>query len=155
MEPCPKNSFLSSHVKILCESYFRLTGEHLADPGLSDTEKAEFLYKAPFALLSHDNQQDPIFTYGNKTAQKLFEFSWEELIRTPSRKSAEAPAREQRQRLLDEVSKNGFIKNYSGVRISKSARRFYITQATVWNLINFERQIKIGQAAIFDCWNFL
>ena len=40
------------------------------------------------------------------------------LHRTPSRLTAEPVAREERARLLDEVTRNGFIANYAGVRIS-------------------------------------
>ncbi|HEY0234301.1 MAG TPA: MEKHLA domain-containing protein, partial [Afipia sp.] len=62
--------------------------------------------------------------------------SWGELIGLPSRLSAEAPERAERQRLLDAVARDGFISNYKGVRISKSGRRFWIENAIVWQLQN-------------------
>jgi hypothetical protein len=80
--------------------------------------------------------------------------SWAELTRTPSRLTAEAPNREERARLLAAVTQRGFIDDYSGVRISKTGRRFRFARATVWNLIS-ETGRPGGQAALFDRWEFL
>jgi MEKHLA domain len=80
--------------------------------------------------------------------------SWEELTRTPSRLTAEAPNREERARLLDTVTRHGFIADYSGIRISKNGRRFHIRQATVWNLISPTGH-PCGQAAMFSHWEFI
>jgi predicted DNA-binding protein (UPF0251 family) len=80
--------------------------------------------------------------------------SWAELTRTPSRLTAEAPNREERARLLAEVAARGFIDDYSGIRISKTGRRFRIAQATVWNLLSETGQ-PCGQAAMFSRWEFL
>ena len=80
--------------------------------------------------------------------------SWTELTHTPSRLTAEAPNRAERARLLAAVTQRGFIDDYSGVRISKSGRRFRIDRATVWNLLTETGQ-PCGQAAMFDRWEFL
>jgi hypothetical protein len=80
--------------------------------------------------------------------------SWEELTQTPSRFTAEAPNREERARLLKAVTERGFIDDYSGVRISKTGKRFRIDRATVWNLITEDGK-PCGQAAMFDQWKFL
>ena len=80
--------------------------------------------------------------------------SWDEFTRTPSRLTAEAPNREERARLLNAVTTLGFIDDYSGIRISKTGRRFRIEQATVWNLLD-ERENYVGQAAMFSRWEFL
>lgn len=74
--------------------------------------------------------------------------SWAELPRTPSRLTAEAPNREERARLLAEVTARGFIDNYAGGRISKNGRRFRILQATAWNLAT-KSGLRCGQAT-FD-----
>jgi hypothetical protein len=92
--------------------------------------------------------------YGNQTALALWEMPWEELTRTPSRLTAEAPNREERARLLAAVTARGFIDDYSGMRISKNGRRFEISQATVWNLIALDGS-HYGQAAMFQTWKFL
>lgn len=102
-------------------------------------------------VLAHDTAVDPVFFYGNLAAQHLFELNWNELVQLPSRFSAEPVARDERQRLLDLVTSQGFIDNYSGVRIAKSGKRFLIKHATVWNLRGKEGQV-LGQAAAFDHW---
>jgi hypothetical protein len=52
------------------------------------------------------------------------------------------------------VTRQGFIDDYSGVRISKSGRRFRIARATVWNLIATDG-CRCGQAAMFSRWEFI
>ena len=117
-------------------------------------ELMEKIYDAPFVLVSHGTEADPILNYGNRVAQSLWEMSWEELTRTPSRLTAEETNREERARLLAAVTHCGFIDDYSGVRISKTGRRFRIARATVWNLITEDQQ-PCGRAAMFDRWDFL
>jgi hypothetical protein len=107
--------------------------------------------EAPFALLSHGTESDPIFNYGNRLALQLFESTFEALTRMPSRLSAETPLQSEREALLREVSEKGFIDHYSGVRISTSGRRFRICNATVWNVHDASGN-KIGQAAAFSQW---
>jgi len=109
------------------------------------------LWQASFVLVSHGTEADPILNYGNCKALELWEMGWEELTRTPSRLTAETPNREERARLLAEVAQHGYIDNYSGVRISKSGKRFRIERATVWNLLD-EAGKYAGQAAMFNDW---
>ena len=117
-------------------------------------ELGEKVFHAPFVLVSHGTQADPVLNYGNAAALALWEMSWDELTRTPSRLTAEAPNREECARLLTAVTANGFIDDYSGVRISKTGRRFRIAQATVWNLLD-KRGNYSGQAAMFSRWELL
>jgi len=125
----------------------KLTGKNLIFPS-DQLNLGKLLYEAPFVVLAHDKSEDPVFFYGNLKAQEVFEMPWAELIRLPSRYSAEFANQAARQHLLDEVALNGFINNYSGTRISKTGRRFQIQNATVWNLINQDAQ-NYGQAASF------
>ena len=74
-------------------------------------------YLAPFAVLAHDISDDPRFVYANETAQRCFEYSWNELVGMHSRLSAEQPARDERQRLLDIVTRDGFVTDYRDVRL--------------------------------------
>ena len=119
-----------------------------------DSSAARQLYYAPFALLSHGTEQDPIINYANLAAQKLFEMSWSEFVRLPSRLSAEAVLQDERQLLLQRVMEHGFIDDYSGVRISSSGQRFQIDYATVWNLQDSNGRY-YGQAAMFSNWQLL
>ncbi len=110
---------------------------------------ADWLYnEAPFAVLAHNTEADPIFIYANRSAQHCFGYSWEEFISLPSRLSAEAPDRAARQALLNAVARDGFTSDYRGLRIAKSGRRFWIEHATVWQLIDGDGVVH-GQAATF------
>ena len=147
-EPDVGNDFLAAHVAVLLRSYHALTGKHLI---ASSEDAAKRAYGAPFVLLSHDGADDPRLTYGNRAAQKLFSMDWAKLVGMPSRKTAEAPERAEREELLRRVAENGFIDDYSGVRIAADGRRFMIRNATVWN-VSDAHGARIGQAATFSEW---
>jgi hypothetical protein len=141
-----------AHAEILARSFQHFLGKPLLVPSpRSDSERARTLFEAPFVLVSHDSQPDPLLTYGNARALALWEMPWERFTQTPSRLTAEAPLREERARLLAQVTKRGFIEDYSGIRISASGARFRIHQATVWNLLTPAGQ-PCGQAACFSQW---
>lgn len=144
---------MDSHFfELLTSSYLRLVGKTLLPRDLVTKDPALWLYEnAGFCVLAHDTQADPRFVYANKAAQMLFEYSWDEFIGLPSRLSAEPAEQSERQHLLDQVAKQGFASNYAGIRISKSGRRFWIEDGTVWQLID-ERGTLQGQAAVFKRW---
>lgn len=150
-KPSPENAFQSEHVHCLLESYYQLLGR----PLLANREQqAKQLFYAPFAVVSHGTESDPIFNYANQKALELFEYSWQEFTQLPSRLSAEPVNRYQRAQLLDQVSNKGFIDHYQGVRISKTGRRFIIKNAVVWNL-TLKDQVNRGQAAFFEHWQYI
>jgi hypothetical protein len=154
MNPVWQTDFATAQTVCLSRSLRHWTGRELL-PGISDpVELAQKVFEAPFVLVSHGTEADPILNYGNAAALALWEMSWAELTRTPSRLTAEAPNREERARLLAAVTARGFIDDYSGIRISKTGRRFRIAQATVWNLLAENGQ-PAGQAAMFSRWEFL
>ncbi|HEX5931790.1 MAG TPA: MEKHLA domain-containing protein [Methyloceanibacter sp.] len=133
---------------LLTDSYARLVKAPLVPPEAD----ARWLYsEAPFAVLAHGTDHDPKFTYANKAAQDCFEYSLEELVALPSRLSAEPTDRAERQRLLDQVARNGFLAGYSGIRIAKSGRRFVIEDGIIWELID-GAGVRHGQAATFRSW---
>jgi len=154
MNPPWKTDSAIRHTLCLARSLKHWTGNDLLPDVTKPVEIAEKLFHAPFVIVSHGTETDPILNYGNLTALSLWEMSWDEFTRTPSRLTAEAPNREERARLLAAVTQRGFIDNYSGVRISKTGRRFHIKQATVWNLLT-ENNEPCGQAAMFTHWEFL
>jgi hypothetical protein len=141
----------STHAQLLAKTYFHYFGRPI-HPGSEPT--FENLFEAPFVLLSHGTEADPVLNFGNRRALELWELSWEELTQMPSRLTAEPMEREARDRFISEVRTNGFVENYSGIRISKSGRRFKIENAKVWNLID-EKNILHGQAASFEKWTYL
>ena len=149
-----QNPAVIAQTQLIARSLKHWTGRELLPGTFSPAELAEKVFHAPFVLVAHGTDADPILNYGNAAALALWEMSWEELTRTPSRLTAEAPNRAERARLLAAVKTRGFIDDYSGIRISKTGRRFRIAQATVWNLISETGQ-PAGQAAMFAQWELL
>ncbi len=137
----------------LLASYRRLTGETLVDRS-SPTQLVHAMVRAPFVLLAHDAQPEPVYTFGNALALQLWEMSWAEFTSMPSNRCAEPMHRDQRERFLTEVRDNGIARGYSGVRISKTGRRFRIEDVTCWNITD-DRGERIGQAACYPRWTFL
>lgn len=135
---------LDARVPLIAESFQRLLGRPLVE----GPDVAEALWNAPDAIVAHGIEADPIFFFGNRAALKAFETSFEDFIHLPSRLSAEAPSRGERQALLDRVTSHGFINDYAGIRISAKGRRFRIENAVVWNLIDADG-VRHGQAATF------
>ncbi len=154
MDSIWQTDFVVAHTTCLVHSLKHWTGRELLTGVSSPVELARKVFEASFVLVSHGTEADPILNYGNRAALVLWEMSWAELTRTPSRLTAEAPNREERARLLAAVAQRGFIDDYSGVRISKTGRRFRIARATVWNLVAGDGR-PCGQAAMFDCWEFI
>ena len=152
-EPWASDETLA-HAATLARSFRHWLGRELLPDVSGPQAFAEALFHAPFVLVSHGTQADPVLNYGNRAALALWEMSWEELTRTPSRLTAEPVAREERAELLAQVTQHGHIANYAGVRIAKSGRRFRIAQAVVWNLRD-EAGAHGGQAAMFERWDFL
>ena len=152
--PASENDFFAPHVERLAHSFARWTGRLLVPPANDSVAAAAALYRAPFVVVSHGIEADPIFNYGNLKAQELFQMTWDELTRIPSRCSAEPLEQVERERLMTRVRQRGFIDDYRGVRVSAKGNRFLIEQATVWNVIDAHDQL-VGQAAMFDQWKLL
>ena len=152
--PDSSNNFHAQHVEALIRSYCRWTGRHLVDPELPPAACARTIFEAPFAILSHGIGPDPVFNYANATALTLFETSWEQLLRTPSRESAEAMDQASRQALFSRVAQQGYVDDYVGIRVSASGRRFRIQRSTIWQVIEVSGK-HLGEAATFDRWVWL
>jgi hypothetical protein len=149
--PSPENNYLADHIALISQSFQNLLGY----PLLPDTDNlAERLYYAPFVLLSHNTDADPIFNYANAQGLQLFELNWQQLITLPSRTSAEASNQAAREKLMAAVTAQGFMTDYSGVRVSSTGKRFEIRNAIIWNLTD-ANGVYQGQAACFADWTFL
>ena len=123
--------------QLLIDSYAQLLGLPLVPQAMPVAEATEWLYEnAPFAVLAHNTDPDPLFIYGNKAAQRRFEYSLDEITQLPSRLSADAPNREDRQQFLARVQRLGYEAGYKGVRVTKSGQRFMIEEATLWQLLD-------------------
>ncbi|GAP95042.1 hypothetical protein NIES2104_15620 [Leptolyngbya sp. NIES-2104] len=145
------NSLLSDwqvkQAQRLIKSFHHWTGKTLI-------ETPEALFNAPFVVVSHGTEPDPIFNYGNQQALTLWEMDWETFTRTPSRQSAEPVSQEERLRLLTETKSKGYVSGYRGIRISSTGKRFWIEDVILWTVLD-ELNQPCGQAATFSSWTFI
>lgn len=144
------------HSQRLIQSYQHWVGQPLIDISGGETPAAiaQALFEAPFAILSHGTEPDPILNYGNRIALELWEMSWAQFTQMPSRYTAEPTERSDRAQLLAQAKHQGYIKNCQGIRVSKSGRRFLIKDITVWDVLDEAQQL-CGQAATYAHWEFL
>lgn len=149
-----RSANLVEHAQRLLDSYRRRVGRELIDRAGTAAEQARRLFEAPFVVLSHGTEADPILNYGNRVAMELWETDFETLRATPSRLTAEPVHRDERARLLERVTRDGYIDDYTGVRVSTTGKRFFIERATVWNVVD-EAGRRVGQAATFAAWRHL
>lgn len=153
MQPWQEDNWIEQS-QILLNSYRQFLGEELIARDGSNEDQSRALFEAPFVVVSHGTQDDPILNYGNQVALNLWEMDLETLLQTPSRMTAEPVHRDERARLLERTSRDGFVDDYRGIRIASTGRRFLIEKAIVWNLVN-EAGDRVGQAATFSDWVFL
>jgi hypothetical protein len=139
------------HSQRLLNSFLHWTGVPLLEAEGTPEVIAEALFDAPFVVVSHGTEADPILNYGNRSALTLWEMDWQELTRTPSRYTAESIEREERAKLLEQARKQGYIDHYRGIRISKTGTRFQIENALIWDVLD-EQGDRCGQAATFAHW---
>ncbi len=146
--PSADNDWQSGFVARLVASFDRATGGDLVrEAGLDPAALGKGAWEGHFALLSHSN--DAILTYANRFALGLWEMDWQTMLLTPSRETApQGEDRDTRAALLDQVSRKGFIRNYTGRRISRSGRLFFIENATVWTMRD-ETGVAFGTGAFF------
>ncbi|NES89138.1 MEKHLA domain-containing protein [Okeania sp. SIO2B9] len=149
-----KQETIIRHTQRLLWSYKYWTGKSLLDVDGTPEFMAQALWVAPFVIASHGMEENPIFNYGNQQALDLWEMSWEQFTHTPSRETAELPEQEDRQLLLTQVKTQGYISGYRGIRISSTGKRFWISDVTVWNLLD-ENQQQCGQAATYQQWEYI
>lgn len=152
-EPCEENLWQRDWVWLLDDSLRRLHGSALLPaPRASASHCASLAANQDLVCVSHDfessGEDGPIFNYATAAGLMLFEMSWDQFVTTPSRMSAEADGMEERARILETVAQYGFIDNYSGIRVSRTGRRFRIRNAIVWN-VDDGAGIVVGQAALF------
>ncbi len=141
------------HSQRLLYSFKHWTGRSLLEFSDSSLEIAQTLFEAPFVLISHGTEPDPIFNYGNRRALELWQLDWQQFTRMPSRQTAEQVVQEERNRLLAEAATKGFS-YFSGIRISSTGQRFQIEDGILWNVLD-EKHQRCGQAAVFSNCRFI
>jgi len=138
--------------RLLLDSYRHWMGTDLIERTSDPQQQARMLFEACFVVVSHGVEADPILNYGNQIALGLWELSWNQFIKTPSRLTAEPDDRAERERMLTQARAKGYFDGYRGVRISSTGRRFLVEQALIWNVIDPAGN-PIGQAATFSQWS--
>ncbi|WP_075591270.1 MEKHLA domain-containing protein [Labilibacter marinus] len=149
-----ENSYLKEYIHLITSSLKKLANIEIVDFSLSIEEQAKQVFNSDYVLLAHNGSNDPTFNYANQKALSLFEMTWDEFTNMPSKYSAESDERATREQFLAEVAEKGFSKNYSGIRISKTGKRFEIRNVILWNVYDSEGN-RIGQAAMFDKYEYL
>ncbi|HSC57709.1 MAG TPA: MEKHLA domain-containing protein, partial [Nitrospira sp.] len=108
--------------QLLLDSYRHWMRKDLIERHGRREAEARALFESPLVVVSHGTQDDPILNYGNQTALVLWEMTWDELTKTPSRLTAEPINRAEREGMLEHARIRGFIDTYRGVRISATGR---------------------------------
>jgi hypothetical protein len=137
---------------LIAESFARLAGRPLVEPSPGGSEQA--MWDAPRAIVAHGTEPEPRFFYGNRVALELFAMTAAAFIGLPSKRSAEPALRQERARMLAGLAQHDIVDDYAGVRIASTGRRFAISHAQVWNIVD-EHYGRHGQAATFAEWQFL
>lgn len=140
----------------ILRSFERAFGRPLLAGGTTHDvlQASQLLFRGDTVVLAHDGASDPALIYANAAALQLWERSWAEMIGMPSRLTAEPEERAGRARMLATALQQHASEGYSGVRISKSGRRFQIHNARLWTLWGPGDQ-PCGQAAAFSSWWWL
>jgi len=146
---------MTTHARLVVQSYHALTNKQLVDLSLSDEALAQALFTLPdTVVVSHGLQTQaengPVLNYGNAAALKRWGASWEQLTSMPSRFTAEPMEREARAAFMAQVTSKGIVNDYQGVRIGLDGKRFCMKEASVWNIV-VDGQL-YGQAACFSKW---
>ncbi len=138
----------------ILDSYRHWTSRELIERTGGMEFQSRSLFEWPAVVVSHGTETDPILNYGNRTALDLWEMTWDQLVKTPSRLTAEPVNRAEREWMLEQARSRGYIETYRGVRISSTGRRFLVENALIWNVRDASGR-QVGQAATFSQWIWL
>lgn len=144
-----ENPTLITTLSLLDNTYRHWTGERLPCALIDPHSRAAWIHQeAPYSLVFHNNDDDPVFTYGNDCALRCFKYSREVFCGMPSRFSASRVDREARQALLKVVTTRGMASGYTGYRVDRHGQPFMIYDGLVWEVLD-ETGTRLGQAALF------
>lgn len=149
-----RHRFMVTWSQLLLDSFRHWTGRDLLIRTGTPDAQAQALFAAPFVVVSHGAEADPLLNYGNQQALDLWELSWAQLTSMPSRLTAEPMNLDERTRMLAVAEKQGYYSGYRGIRISSTGKRFLVEDATIWNVVDGQG-IRVGQAATFARWTMV
>jgi MEKHLA domain len=150
--PSPENGFQEAHVLHLLECLKIRSGIDLVrDLNIPAANAGEYVFNAPFFLISQDAQEKPVLTYGNGSVLRQWEATWEQLMSMESSKTANTANQAQRNEAMERVAKFGYVTDYGGDRVSLTGKEFSIQNGIIWNLfdLNDAERHPTGRAAFF------
>jgi hypothetical protein len=144
------------HSQRLLQSFHHYLGRPLFAQGVAADAafQARQLFEAPCIVVSHGTEDEPIFNYGNAQALALWGLTWDELIRFPSRQTAQGADQPERARMLAQAKAQGYFEGYVGDRATASGKRFRMENGLIWTVVD-ETGAYCGQAATFSQYHFL
>lgn len=144
-----QQDWLRNHVRRLMQSYAHWLGQPLI-PLQTGEDALEAIMQYPLAIASHDHAEEARFNFANQAALDLFRMTAEQMLGLASRHSAQPMLQADRAKFLQQVKRQGYVRDYAGVRIAQDGQLFEIQAATVWNVWDPEQPEcgLLGQAVI-------
>jgi len=141
--PDEGNFYQDAYIKSVAASFLRVTGAPLMETGLS----GQGAWQGDFALLTHRGDPDATLNYGNAFALRLWECDWQDFTGLPSAVTAPPEDRASRAAAMEKVAQDNFVRGYSGRRISRKGRLFFIEDGIIWRLLD-----ETGEAFGVGAW---
>lgn len=149
-----------THIKYLHRSVLDLTGRGIFERmnvDLNEESSDADIYKSicrndRYVLISHGDQKDPVYNFGNSACLQAFGRSWDNLTSMPSRLCVVSKSQDEALRieLMYNVTNYGYVDGaYRGYRVRGDRSLIKLTECCVWNCYDNDEQY-IGQAALFD-----
>ena len=76
MTPLWQQPAVVRQTQLILNSYRRWLGTELIERSSNEVDEAQRLFDAPFVVVSHGTQDDPVLNYGNATALALWEMNF-------------------------------------------------------------------------------
>jgi len=127
----------------LLASHVRAVGS----PLVADADPSA-LYDLDAVVVSHRCDEDPVFVYANRAAQRVWGYDWGEFIGLPSRLSAPPAERAGRGDLLRDGLARGAVRVRDLIRVRKDGRSFRVDEVLLWNVWD-DAGLVVGQAATY------
>ena len=112
------------------------------------------LFELRSPVVAHEGGIDPLISYANSSALKLWVRQWDQMVGMPSKLTAPKEELATRAFALDNALERGALVGYSGIRMDSLGRRFLIHNAAIWTIWN-HNGVACGQATSFSNWSFI